>query len=1142
MLDWSFVEGGLNDGNAYDKEETMGSTMWMGRRTWASLGAAALAGGLQAATCVWTGASGRWSDAANWRDGLRPAAGDTVYVSNRVGRVTIALDEPNVSLASIRFEGEGPVSLTGEALTLTGRFQAVGTSEKNVIDLPASRFPWFAWNAAVTCRVPLTFAPANAREDTGIWTARQNAVFERPITIVGERRFLVHGGYQVTVAEHAAGQNNVLPAVTFLGEVNGPQATFQTIQYPNGICTAYAPIRVKHMRVSSWGSAALCLGATGNSWETIRTDYNNRYLALVAGAYPSNSVFALAWDAPALGTWAFFNLGLHDTTIDRLDDASPEASAQHARATAGNCILANTTANSDRQGVEAPVTLTLRGTADGCSALAVQTKVSLVWDPVGDFTQTLTGRVSETTGMIAVRRGTLAFAAGTRFPNVRRYEIAPGARLALAADVALEAHLVQVGEAVIPSGTYSGVAAEGVTQVDWLRGAGTLHVDTTAAAIWKAPVSGDWDDGANWLGGGAPSADTPTYLVAPSASDYTVTVRKPVAAFPSHLAVGNAGGGTATLACEADVSVSSASHSVLEVARGGCVQVAAGARFCCAGMEPQAYAALDNPSRQDARNRSSFRLAGGTWLNDGGETVFTNYIGNFVVREAEGVPGRLIVRGGRLGYMNLGSEAPLHVLTGGGVDVRDARLDMPHHGYNHLTDLDVAGGTLSLSNTAFSTEGTFPETPGGGSITFGTGTSTLSGDAFFRLKGGYCHVKPGGAGQTARLVFTGHASSKTDYRPIFVGQTAGGEGILDYQGTNGAQLCVHVGVDEGRGTFRVPAGAQAAIHPCGLFVGVASDMKSAALPNKLEEMMEIVGDVDVAGSLAVEGSFHPGWAAGQRPSGLAVGYGCTKAERVGRPYIGRMRVSGAYSQKFGHALIGTGYGVGAYVQTGGTATFFTQRDVRAPLLCSRLLVGFAGGEGRLAVSNGAMRVQNGSVYVGGCDTNDLYLCTAGEVYGSNITNPDGWAAYGCPVERFADGVLTVAGSGAFTADHAVTVGARGTGVVEVVGSQASLTVQDLVLSNRLAATVRFVADAAGVAPIAVRGTLAIAPGAALDVDLTDWNGTGTIPLFTYAACTGAFDEATVTARAGDRQLPAALLQSETGIRLALLRGTQIILR
>ena len=171
------------------------------------------------------------------------------------------------------------------------------------------------------------------------------------------------------------------------------------------------------------------------------------------------------------------------------------------------------------------------------------------------------------------------------------------------------------------------------------------------------------------------------------------------------------------------------------------------------------------------------------------------------------------------------------------------------------------------------------------------------------------------------------------------------------------------------------------------------------------------------------------------------------------------------------------------MQTGGTATFFTQRDWNAPLLYSRLLVGFAGGEGRLAVSNGAMRVQNGSVYVGGCDTNDLYLCTAGEVYASSITNDHGWAACGCPVERFADGVLTVAGSGAFTADHAVTVGARGTGVVEVVGSQASLTVQDLVLSNRLAATVRFVADAAGVAPIAVRGTLAIAPGAALDGSL-----------------------------------------------------------
>lgn len=63
-----------------------------------------LAGVAVGGTCVWTGASGDWSNAANWRDGVVPLAGDTVYVSNTVGNVSINLDPAEgVSLASNRF-------------------------------------------------------------------------------------------------------------------------------------------------------------------------------------------------------------------------------------------------------------------------------------------------------------------------------------------------------------------------------------------------------------------------------------------------------------------------------------------------------------------------------------------------------------------------------------------------------------------------------------------------------------------------------------------------------------------------------------------------------------------------------------------------------------------------------------------------------------------------------------------------------------------------------------------------------------------------------------------------------------------------------------------------------------------------------
>ena len=84
----------------------------------------------QGATRVWTGGSGDWTDIANWLDGATPSAGDTVYVSNAVDNVTINIDASGVSIASIRFEGQGTVTLTGNALTLTGAdgFSPVGVT------------------------------------------------------------------------------------------------------------------------------------------------------------------------------------------------------------------------------------------------------------------------------------------------------------------------------------------------------------------------------------------------------------------------------------------------------------------------------------------------------------------------------------------------------------------------------------------------------------------------------------------------------------------------------------------------------------------------------------------------------------------------------------------------------------------------------------------------------------------------------------------------------------------------------------------------------------------------------------------------------------------------------------------------------
>ena len=137
----------------------------------------------QGATCVWTGGSGSWSDSANWLGGGVPAAGDTVYVSNTVANVTIEIDVPDVSIASIRFEGQSAVTLTGETLTLTGgwSFKSYVPKGTNLMDYRISTFPWLAYGANVECRVPLVFAPSG--NSCGVCTATNIVHFREKVTI-----------------------------------------------------------------------------------------------------------------------------------------------------------------------------------------------------------------------------------------------------------------------------------------------------------------------------------------------------------------------------------------------------------------------------------------------------------------------------------------------------------------------------------------------------------------------------------------------------------------------------------------------------------------------------------------------------------------------------------------------------------------------------------------------------------------------------------------------------------------------------------------------------------------------------------------------------------------------------------------------
>ena len=296
--------------------------------------------GVHAATCVWIGDSGKWTDTANWRDGVVPAAGDTVYVSNTVSGITIDLDVPGVFLASIRFEGAGPVALEGETLTLTGgwTFNLHTPNVYNKMNYHTSTFSWLAFTADVDCRVPLVFAPSG--DTCGVCAATNIVHFRKDITIQGAKTFYFHNGFQPNPDDIAAGvpSANVTVPVYFHGEVIGADATLRPNQSPVGPAHFEKAVKVKTFKMSGYTSAYVYLYSAENEWENAETDYGNVVMPKTYGALPATSVFGLAGTHST--SRGILNLGNFDATIDRLDD-TVGGLEKYAGTAAGGRILSS---------------------------------------------------------------------------------------------------------------------------------------------------------------------------------------------------------------------------------------------------------------------------------------------------------------------------------------------------------------------------------------------------------------------------------------------------------------------------------------------------------------------------------------------------------------------------------------------------------------------------------------------------------------------------------------------------------------------------------------------------------------------------------------------------------------------------------
>ena len=1152
------------------------------KRSFVGFVAFALAGVAMGGTCVWTGASGNWSNAANWRDGVVPVAGDTVYVSNTVGNVSINLDPADgVSLASIRFEGASPVELTGHELRLTGgwSFKSYpGMSGQNVMVYEESTFPFFTWTSAVDVRVPVVL---DSKGTTGLSSTTNTVHFHETVSAPEATTLYIHNGFNANKDEVAAG----VPAgfksayTYFHGDLLAPKAKFQSNQAPCGFVYCYGRLHVKDMRFQSWASCRLFLYSNDNVWESVMADYGNFYMAMGENVFPANSVFQLG-DVLYATNEGGYNLGNYNQVIDRLDGTP--ANVEKAAALAGGQYLRSNSNYSGGQ-ISTPTTLTMKGTADGTTTLIVIDQISLVWDPVGDYALTFTNRASTTTGSLTVKRGTFRLAGDASFAKVSAVTVgadatvdlattaagalasastislganarlkvgsgasapfAPtalvtlmdGARFVLAEGANVAVAAVCSGTNFLPDGTYTSANA------DWIEGAGSVTIAAGGTCIWKQAASGRWAETANWVNGRIPDATSSgAFILVNAASDYAVTVDQPVAAFPTNLVVQNLGGGTASLVFAADAQMG---EGTIRVGKGGCVRVDEGATFAYTGIDAAVFAANSYTVRQRLAARPMVTVeAGGEWLIAGGTTDFTNIVGVVSLAGTDEEPARWTMTDGVFAYMDNEALSPFTVAKGGVLDLRGGTFRLPHHGYNHITDLATRGGTVLVSNTVIDTAGKFV-TPNGGSIYFGTGDTVFDTGAQLRLAGGNKFVSPAAAGETARLTYRNGAAFpnyNTNFR-WYIGGFAGGTGIFDWAADDSVQQNPFaVGYDDGEGVLNVKRGLLR-VHSYGL--SVAQQYSTSKTPSA-----SVVGrvSVDAGAAVYIEGSLNKGWGASSTHCGLIVGDGANAAAVSGRPYVGYMQVAGAVTNNMGQVIIGLGPAEGTYVQQGGISMMnnglANGKDEAGNAFAyhGHTVLGQNGGIGRVIVSNGTFKVVRGTLFVGGCSTDEF--CSH-----SNDANRErnafvGTARY--PFDRHdGTGTFTVAG-GETVVNHSTVLGADGAGVLEMRGSVGTFTTKDLVLSNATESVVRFVADANGVSPVAATGTLTVTDATRLEVDLSAYTGkAATFPLVTFGAFEGDLSQVDLSFTDGSgRSTPCTLVKDEHAIRFAFTCGTVLLLR
>ena len=983
---------------------------------------------------TWTGDAndGKFSSSANWEDGLSPIPTDVTLgklnlsakgagsIANDVGALTVR------GLYVGQADGSAnPLTLTGEPIAITDSADVTKSSQAYLAVLSNG--------CPLTVDLPLAF--------TGTKVAQYNAA---SLTLNGNA--FASNATQFTFCSVASSKT------TFNGKFEAPQATIFTLGGSRTV-DFYGPLVADTLEVGVKGEGeTVNFHASGNKVDDLKACLYGSLTLSAMEALPVSYVFRWKGDYPSDYKYGkdLFKL-LASQTADRID-APCMKDGNGAIIPRQNIVSENTKVTLTLKGTDNAVSYGVLKCAEGCD-------LNLTWAPTGSFSQTFADQAHTMRGALTVKGGTIVSAGANSFASVTALDVGDGATFAVRASTDNAAANPFTGVAK-PALTLSGSGvievAAGVTvpfstgfargvllaadkyqaldgtdatakKVAWVTGGGLVQITTAAdGTSWKdASVSGDWDDPDNWSNG-LPDLAKPVYLTA-EGGNYTVTMKSGTD-WPLNLVIRGA-------------------NAKLLVGAGQTVEFNGTGKTASVSIEE-----------------------GGT-LSVAGSLSIVDYKGTFTVGSTTAVTSRIeVVAGGDFYYTpRYQNVYPISVNVGGALDIAGGILSVPAYG-SSSNALDLRGGALLTSGAGRVGVGARNLTPedsakiefASGLMVF-SGTSTLANlgtkdlnvtfapmapgesmsaafrdSAVYGLKGQ--DFKVGSPNTTTRLAFD---SSSQEHACLGYGVRVRAEGD-----SGDAELCVSDGKvwNDGRG------------------IDIADDNKS---------------DVVTHGRLVQTGGWinnkanNGGWTDQGKPNGLTIGYGANASGAAGRVAFGEMVLSGGTNQNVnGMTLVGTGYGAGTVIQTGG----FNWHDSETEAFG----IGAAGGLGRWTVSNGTLRV-NANAYIGGFNTNVFAKA-------KDFAKP----IYRWPDTRHdADGALVMAG-GEVDFKKNLILGADGLGMVERIGRDGTFAIGgDLVLSNATAnaqsgGMLKFVCAADGVKPINVVGKVTFREGAKMSIDISNW--------------------------------------------------------